>query len=119
MAKKQMTYQEFVDITCELGICGCGNPEDSYRAVHDLMLLVREIKEAPSKDLYNRYSTLTDNPYALTVLYMLNDREFLEHGTSVHGCWITPKGRKLTEALDLMAENEYDYDDTVRLLSEE
>ena len=104
-----MNHESFIQITADLGICGCGNPEDAYKAVHEIMLLIREIKEAPSKDLYSKYSDLTDNPYALTVLYMLDDREFLEHGTSIHGCWLTTKGKQLLEALDILKVYEYDF----------
>ena len=104
-----MNHESFIQITADLGICGCGNPEDAYKAVHEIMLLIREIKEAPSKDLYSKYSDLTDNPYALTVLYMLDDREFLEHGTSIHGCWLTTKGTQLLEALDILKVYEYDF----------
>lgn len=117
--KVRMTSQEFVDLTCKLGICGCGNPEDSYKAVHELLSLIRERKENPDFTRYEKWSTLLDNPYALTVLYMLNALEFLEHGTSVYGSWITSEGHKLIDALDLMAEYGYDYDETFNLLSED
>lgn len=119
MNKEKITGKEFVDLTCKLGICGCGNHEDSYKAVHELLSLIREKKENPDFARYEKWSTLLKNPYALTVLYMLNDREFLEHGTSVYGSWITSEGHKLIDALDLMAEYGYDYDETFNLLSED
>lgn len=118
--KVRMTSQEFVDLTCKLGICGCGNPEDSYKAVHELLLLVRElVKKDPDNFWYKQWNALMENPYALTVLYMLSDREFLEHGTSVYGSWITSEGNRLIAALDLMSEYGYDYDETFNLLSED
>lgn len=117
MDKQKITEKEFVDLTCKLGICGCGNPEDSYKAVHELLLLVRKTRKTTSEPIYDKWLALMENPYALTVLYMLSDRGFLEHGTSVYSSWITSEGNKLIDALDLMAEYGYDYDETFNLLS--
>lgn len=90
---------EFVDLIDKLNICGCGNPKMVYRLIHVVM---NEIRES---------SVRTDDHvgYYDYMIYQLNELEFLDHGSSIYGSWVTEKGEKLIEALDEMAKYDYEY----------
>lgn len=87
------------DLIHEVGICGCGCPEETYQAVHEML-----------KRAKDRGSIIEpDNPYVLFMAYTLDHLEFLEHGSSIYSAWLTDKGNELLEALDIFKEK-YEYD---------
>lgn len=92
---------EKVKLVDELGICGCGCPDQVYRRIHVVM------KEISKK------GTRTDDTvgYYNYMIYQLNEQGFLEHVSSIFDSWITEKGKKLIEVLDEMAKYDYEYDD--------
>ena len=92
---------EKVKLIDELNICGCGNPEMVYRLIH---VVLKEILES-------RVRTDDEVGYYDYMIYQLNVRGFLEHEYSIHGSWVTEKGKKLIEALDEMAKYDYEYED--------
>ena len=92
-------YTKAADLIHELGICGCGCPEEAYKAVHEM--LVR------TKDRGNIIEP--DEPHVLFMAYTLDSLEFLEHGTSIYSAWLTDKGKELLAALDIFKEK-YEYD---------
>ena len=87
------------DLIHELGICGCGRPEEAYKAVHEMLKRV--------KDRGNIIEP--DEPHVLFMAYTLDHLEFLEHGSSIYGAWLTDKGEELLAALDIFKEK-YEYD---------
>lgn len=87
------------DLIHELGICGCGNPEEAYEAVHEMLKRV--------KDRSNIIEP--DEPHVLFMAYTLDRLEFLEHGSSIYAAWLTDKGNELLAALDIFKEK-YEYD---------
>lgn len=92
-------YTEAAELIDELGICGCGSPEEAYKAVHEML------KRAETRD-----EIITpDEPHVLFMAYMLDRLEFLEHGTSIYSSWLTDKGERLLVALDIF-KKKYDYD---------
>lgn len=62
------------DLIHELGICGCGLPEEAYAAVHEML------KRVKARDKVIE----PDNPYVLFMAYTLDSLEFLEHGSSIY-----------------------------------
>ena len=95
----------------ELGICGCGNPELAYKAVHEML------KRSSSKE----ESTITcamDNddtaiPYIYFMAYVLDSLGFLEHGSSIRCSWLTEKGENLLKALEVLEKYDYDFEDAL------
>ena len=87
------------DLIHELGICGCGCPEETYKAVHEML------KRAKTR------SNLIDpdEAHVLFMAYTLDNLEFLEHGSSIYASWLTDKGNELLAALDIF-EEKYNYD---------
>lgn len=66
---------------------------------------VRGIKVCPAcegktqKDCDTHWYELCDNPFALAMVYVLTDKGFLDHCSSIYGSYITQKGRCLTQTL--------------------
>jgi hypothetical protein len=101
----QHLYKLFHD---DLRFCGCGNPEEAYALVRDLLTL------APFHQDWRKVAGRIggndgdDGPYYL-ILYMLDAAGLIEHGGSVGGSWLTAKG---VHYLDLMKRHEWDdFDD--------
>lgn len=87
------------DLIHELGICGCGCPEEAYKAVHEML------KRAKTRS--NMIDP--DEAHVLFMAYTLDQLEFLDHGSSIYSAWLTDKGSELLAALDIF-EEKYGYD---------
>ena len=108
------------EIRDDLGICGCGSPSEAYEAVHKLLLALQKSSK-PSRDWGDWHDLIDNNPYALILAYLLDNEEYIEHGTSIRHPWLTDKGLKLIDALNtLQREDDYDFcEDKVYEPSEE
>lgn len=70
--------------------CGCGNPEDAHRLIHQILSL------APlhTDDSWQKARELIGSDGAFQiVLSALNDANLMEHGTTVGGSWLTDRGK--------------------------
>jgi hypothetical protein len=88
-----------------LRFCGCGNPDDAYALVRDLLSL------APFYDHRKEVQARIGGGPGVEdmVLYALDGAGLTEHGTGIGGSWLIPKGRHY---LALMRRYEYeDIDD--------
>lgn len=83
-------YVIFYDNAQGLGLCGCGNPESAYDLVRDLLGLMPLYEDTRWKVA----ESLTGNvPGAHHIILGAMERaELIEHGSSLHGAWLTPKG---------------------------
>jgi hypothetical protein len=73
-----------------LSICGCGNPEDAYALVRDVLALTPFHDNGgwrKARDLIG-----SNGAYHL-VLSQLDEAKLLEHGSSIGGSWLTGKGK--------------------------
>lgn len=78
----------------ELGYCGCGMPEHAAKyLLKVLTLLDRKLDTAPP-DVIKELG----EP-AMLVLYALDKEGLIEHGGSVLGAWLTPRGSYVMEIL--------------------
>lgn len=85
----------------ELKLCGCGNPEDAYALIRDLLDL------APFHRHPQRVRDLIGNDGAYhIVLSVLDEARLIEHGGGIGGAWITPKGERYRELM-----HRYEYSD--------
>lgn len=97
-----MTLTELHDwVFSELGFCGCGDPEEALEFLKSVLLAIRkrhednqiEESEEASQARWSRNSDalrelicMEKNPaMAWFYLYMLNDKEVLEHGGNCSG----------------------------------
>lgn len=73
----------------DLGFCGCGNSGDAYELVRDLLTLC-PLYEGQR---WRQAETLTGGGAVHhIVLSTLDTAGLIEHGSSINGSWLTPKG---------------------------
>lgn len=93
-----MTLDEINDwVFCDLGFCGCGNPEGALDFLRDTLNLIDKEFDERWEGMKNRFP---DNPMSWTYLYMLDDKGLTEHGSNIRGCWLTEKGKDILTALN-------------------
>ena len=105
-----MNRESFIGVTSDLCICGCGNPEEAYEAIHELLLSLQ------AKNWDEWLKSIDNDIYALIVVYLLDGKGYLEHGTSIRHPWLTKKGKQLMEALDILKAYEYDFGEAENLI---
>lgn len=96
------------EFTYLLGICGCGNPELVLEGIYNLLILIRDKSSVTNNGLSEEETNKAEEKYKeligigdnrkvnwtyLAVLYLLDDKEFTEHGTGIYGCWIDTLGK--------------------------
>lgn len=112
-----MTLEELHDWVFDgLGFCGCGDPEQALEFLKSVLLAIRkrshengEIEESQveslarwtrNSDALNELVGMERAPaMAWTYLYMLSDKDLLEHGGNCSGSWLTEKGEQILDAL--------------------
>lgn len=94
----------------DIGMCGCGNPEDAYGLVRDILNLA-PFYEHPEKvlDLISN-----DGAYHL-VLSMLSNAKLIEHGGGIGGSWLTEKGKHYRELIRRYEWDDIEEDDNGRI----
>ncbi|WP_143661182.1 hypothetical protein [Streptomyces sp. M41(2017)] len=80
----------------DLGLCGCGNPDEAYVLVRDLLSLAPYYEN----EGWRLAETLTGGGAAHHIIMSVIDvAELTEHGSSVNGAWLTPKGAWCLQAM--------------------
>lgn len=93
-----------------LNSCGCGDPNSAMKIVRDTLQYCIDWKD--KKGVYIDW--LVKNVFggiegaAYFVLYFLDHNGYTEHGSSVHGSWLTDKGEELLGDINWCLENEKD-----------
>lgn len=96
-----------------IGICGCGCPDETYKLIYNVLMTCSiNSDDFNSFDEYCQYkqneiNKITQN-YGLYqfVLYILDDKGILNHGTSIGGSWLTNIGKIYYDILKFYM-NEY------------
>lgn len=90
------------------GFCGCGDVGEQF----DRLLKVLHLLDNNDKRHEERIRNITElnkRPDLHIYLYILDDKDFSEHGGSVLGSWLTEKGVALLRVLEYIEEHdEYD-----------
>jgi len=82
----------------QIGLCGCGCPEDVHKFLLDCMSSKNE--DYPNIiDHEKVIELIKSRPEVVAefVLHFLDDRELTEHGSSVYGSWLTERGEQVLE----------------------
>lgn len=99
------------EFACDLGLCGCGSPEDTNEVIRLILIAQnQETWEDKQKSLNNVCNINVDENYNYNgliqfVLYILDSHEFLEHGGSIGGAWLTEKGKIFLDLLNCEKES--------------
>lgn len=84
----------------DLGLCGCGNAEESYVLVRQLLQLT------PFYEHWDQVAALLPHTAARhIVLSAMESAGLIEHGTSISGSWITPKGQFFLDVLQEIGDD--------------
>lgn len=72
--------------------CGCGEPHFALQFMRDVLAVMN--MDFTNSRFRRVGELLPDNsPLSLSYLYMLDALGLTEHGGSIFGCWLTPKGK--------------------------
>lgn len=95
----------------ELPICGCGDPESVYQAIHTMLSYfdLRSKPETPKSKEFDEID-IYESPFVLFMAYYLDDAGYLDHGTSIGYSWLAKKGETLLGYLKIIEPYRYDYD---------
>lgn len=98
----------------DLGLCGCGCPEYTYEVIRKFLHIRQDWQrdKITYRDAYNRYKNdlhvddEDEDQFGLLrfMMYILDEYWFIEHGSSITGCWLTEKGEMLLATLDAWHE---------------
>lgn len=92
---KEETYDSPADALwfSVLGACGCGNSEELRQQVWQIFEIFATDNDFKKRDPL--YKSLT----AEILCHWLDSKKLIEHGSSIYGSWLNPKGRELYEFL--------------------
>lgn len=97
-------------IFTDLDLCGCGSPESTYEVIRLILIAQNQTDWDNKQNSFNKICglnmALNDNYDGLIqfVLYILDSHEFLEHGGSIGGAWLTEKGKLFLDLLNMWNE---------------
>lgn len=109
-----MSDKEFEDIIFgDLGFCGCGDPEAAIKIIYELIKIQHDRRNKSNdykeyKSKVNKLITGNIESVADILLYIINNAELLEHGTSVGCSWLTDKGKEFIKHYEEI-ENKEDF----------
>lgn len=93
-----------------VGMCGCGCPEDTQEVIRRILNILNDrdnekikyeaVRERYKTDLELNTSNNLDYGLLQFVLYILDDKEILEHGGSIGGCWVANLGKMYLTVLN-------------------
>lgn len=100
-----------------MGLCGCGSPENTHKVIRSVLNIRNDwmnrdiqydgVKKRYCSDLHIDLSDDINYGMLQYILYDLNDREILEHGSGVGGSWLTNLGKMYLDVLNAWYEREY------------
>ena len=96
LTKKEQQELDFV--VDEFGFCGCPNMD----VVNDIIKVLKELnKDGTSNYITGLMQTLNlKRKYIMLVLMVLDRNEYIEHGSTLRGSWITPEGKEILKKWD-------------------
>lgn len=105
--------EKFQDIYYgDIGMCGCGRPEDIKQFLLDLLENHRKYRddELSYKEMAEKRKSIiedVDSDVIFEIIFhMFEDAKILEHGSSVYGSWFTDKGKLFLKLLSEFKDNE-------------
>ena len=96
----------------DIGICGCGLPFETWEQVYRYLNVLICIENEQWDELDKRSRSFYKQNYGLAqfMAYILDDKEYTEHGSGIGGAWLTDKGKDLLAILDTYVNEEIESD---------
>lgn len=92
-ATRDHLYKVFYE---DLGLCGCGSPDDAYALVRELLALAPFYED----ERWRLVEVLTGGGAAHHIIMsVLDSAELTEHGSTINGSWLTEKGAWCLQAM--------------------
>lgn len=90
---------EYPDWWWGFGFCGCGDPLLAMQFIYDRLVLLNDPQEEFDTGIEQNNPGWydTDEPSHWFFMYWAEKAELAEHGTSVRGAWLTPKGHRVRD----------------------
>ena len=96
------------------GLCGCGNPEDTWEVIRRVLRIRSEARERDYYEIKQMYKDELhldndddiDHGVLQFILYILDNNGLVEHGGSIGGCWLSELGKMYLTVLDAWCELE-------------
>lgn len=86
----------------QLGLCGCGDPEESFDLVRNLLALAPYYQ---GPEVREEVASLCGNEAAKHIVLSTLDRaDLIEHGGGIDGSWLTDKGEWYLKALNSITD---------------
>jgi len=95
----------------DLGLCGCGEPEQVLRFVHKALELIKKrlesdwCKESQAEidQHFCSEESEKDNLFRWIAWYFIDRAGLIEHGSNIRNSWLTEKGKTFLQYLDAHA----------------
>lgn len=99
--------KEFEDtVFDDIGICGCGDPDSVLDMLEEY--LEKKSDYMSFKDQI-AFAEKYHEELMLFMMYIMDNKGFTDHGSSVYGSWLTDKGKHFLELLKKEKNNENIY----------
>lgn len=89
----------------DIGICGCGSPDDTYEEIMGFLNFCDWDDDYTEEQMIARHKFF-EQPYAQFMAYVLDSLGYVDHGSCINGCFITDKGRDFLKMLKEEFESE-------------
>ena len=99
-----------------MDMCGCGVPEDTHEIIRKILIIRKDRfeKDIKYEKIQERYkdelhlNTKDSLQYGALqfILYILDARQIVEHGSSIGGCWLTELGEMYLAVLNAWHDRE-------------
>lgn len=99
-----------------MDMCGCGCPDYTYELIRKILTIrlewqnkemsFAEVKERYKRDLDLDYYNKNQYGALQFILYILDARQIVEHGSGIGGCWLTELGEMYLTVLNAWHDRE-------------
>lgn len=105
----QEEQQELGRIYEQLAFCGCGDPTEAYETLQDVLSAFDTEGRTfeGSREAIRVHKAMIPGKYWDLLVYLLDSKGLLEHGSSIGGSWLSDLGKKILKDL---RENGHDSD---------
>ena len=106
---EQILYNMYFD---ELQLCGCGAPDNVLVMIKEVLNALNRQDSSERREVLFKtlgfeatsLDELTTIQYGMYkfILDVLDNAEIIEHGSSIHGAWLTKHGLEILQAFELV-----------------